>query len=110
MQNHPGHRSEEWANRRAKQLLTPSLVQTQVTQGEMLTVFPLSTSFLLIIHLDPRSLQWFRSIEGKLSQGTRGFLLAKRKTKTQLAIQIEITMEGSLFNLKIIKTRMSIKG
>lgn len=59
---------------RSELQIVPSFVQTQATHGDMCSDFPNSTSFLLIIHFVPRSLQWLRSIEGRLSQGTRGFL------------------------------------
>lgn len=59
---------------RSELQIVPSFVQTQVTQGDMFSDRPNSINFLLIIHFVPRSLQWFRSRLGKLSQGIRGFL------------------------------------
>lgn len=72
--------SLEYFFERDRQFLTlselqtgPSLVQTQVTQGDVWVDFPLSINFLLMRHLDPLSIQWVRSIPGRLLQGTRGF-------------------------------------
>lgn len=59
---------------RSELQIVPSFVHTQVTQGDMFSDRPNSINFLLIIHFVPRSLQWFKSRLGKLSQGIRGFL------------------------------------
>lgn len=73
--------------------LTPSFVQTHVTQGDMCALLPKSTSFLLIKHLDPLSLQWFKSMSGRLSQGTRGFLI-NRGEKSVVSHEISNKKKG----------------